>query len=155
VPLLCSLLSNFKEYDKVLNTVYTYCGPSFNFEFVRDILSTLGTILRAGAVDLGVNQFALLFDLSCIDRFNFLLQVLSSDCLVDAYLTVSQSLQENSSVDASAWRAPTQGDRSIEEKIMDILLVVKVGARPSSLLLTSFSALMMRPLPGLCPPSPQ
>jgi hypothetical protein len=109
VPLLCNLLSNFKEYDKVLNTVYTYCGPSFNFEFVRDILSTLGSILRAGAVDLGVNQFALLFDLSCIDRFNFLLQ----------------SLQENASVDANAWRAPSQGDRSIEEKIMDILLVVK------------------------------
>lgn len=41
VGIFCAMLANFKSFDRVLSAVYTYVGPSFNFEFVRDIFSTL------------------------------------------------------------------------------------------------------------------
>ncbi len=112
VAALCAMLNNFKVYDQVLNTVYTYCGPSFNFDLIRDILNTLLNLLSAGAAEpdsRAVNPYALLFDLSAIDRIHSLLK----------------SIQESSPADVNAWRSQTQGDRSIEEKVMEILLKVK------------------------------
>ena len=51
VQALAKSLVHFKVYDQVLTEIYKFCGPSFNFEFVRDVLAALDNIVNVGEME--------------------------------------------------------------------------------------------------------
>lgn len=51
VQALSKSLIHFKEYDQVLTEIYKFCGPSFNFEYVRDVLAALDNIVNVGEME--------------------------------------------------------------------------------------------------------
>ncbi len=65
VGALSRSLIHFKEYDMVLTQVYKFCGPAFNFEFVRDVLTGLDNIVNVGEMEAEekqkLNQVGFLF----------------------------------------------------------------------------------------------
>lgn len=72
ISVLCRALSHFKEYDRVLTDVYKFAGPTYNFDIVNDVLTTLEFILNIGEIEVdertGANRYAFHFDLECIDK---------------------------------------------------------------------------------------
>jgi hypothetical protein len=64
-----------------LTEVYKYCGPTYDFDFVRDILSSLENIVNVGEMESEesgqrINKYAEEFDLECIDKIRSLLVAL-------------------------------------------------------------------------------
>eukprot|EP01122_Echinamoeba_exundans_P009822 TRINITY_DN3538_c0_g1_i1.p1 TRINITY_DN3538_c0_g1~~TRINITY_DN3538_c0_g1_i1.p1 ORF type:complete len:1064 (+),score=289.89 TRINITY_DN3538_c0_g1_i1:121-3312(+) len=114
---LCSALSHFKAFDRVLTEVYKFCGATYNFEFVNDILTTLEKILDAGELAAedtvnGGNKFALEFDLECIDQ-------------IRKFMT---EIKEARPEDLNAWRQRKPGEgNSVEAKVRNILYKVKIA----------------------------
>lgn len=51
ISALCKSLAFFKSYDKVLTKVYKYFGPTYNFEFARDVIVTLDNIVNVGEME--------------------------------------------------------------------------------------------------------
>lgn len=129
VHVLTKSLSYFKVYDQVLTQIYKFCGPSFNFEFVRDVLIALENIgespslppllcfpkkaltdtLLSLIVNVGeleaeekkkLNQYALSFDMGC----------------VDALRNILQAIKQSPPEEVEAWRqkARRPGENSIE-----------------------------------------
>lgn len=117
--MLCALLSSFKSYDRVLNSVYLVNQPMFDFDFVRDVLATLQNLVTAGEAEIShgtMNPYAALFDLNCLDQMYTLLKAIAE--------TAPKDKEGHPS-----WRASSKGgETSIEEKIMDILVKVKKAA---------------------------
>lgn len=114
IPTLALSLAHFKAYDRVLTEIYKYCGPTYNFEFVNDILIALEKILDAGELDdtAGPNKFALEFDLECIDKIRSLMT----------------AIKESRPEDLNAWRQRKPGEgNSVESKIRVILYKIKIA----------------------------
>jgi len=115
VNALTKALAYFKVYDQVLTQIYKFCGPSFNFEFVRDILIALENIINVGEMEAEekqkLNQYALTFDMGCVDGIRGVL------------LAIKQSPPE----ELEAWRqkARRPGETSIEDKIKSLLFKIK------------------------------
>lgn len=109
---LCNCFSYFREYDKVLTETYRFVGPSYNFEFLEDIVVALDNIVNVGTVqrsENGLNLFALSFDLGCIDKMRQMLLVVKS----------------SQSTSLKAWRESKGDDMSLKEKVK--LLLNKIG----------------------------
>lgn len=122
VPILCTQLSSFKTYDRVLSSVYGVNQPTFDIEFVRDVVSTLQNLVTAGEAEAGlttVNPYAALFDLNSIDQIYTLLKAMND----------MQPKEKDGAPAQPAWKASSRGgDATVEEKIMDILAKVKKAA---------------------------
>jgi Ca2+-binding EF-hand superfamily protein len=113
---LCKALIHFKAYDRVLTEVYKYCGPTYNFDFVVDILSALENIINIGEMEgeetQSANKYALEFDLECIDKIKSLLA----------------AMKESKPEDLNAWRGQLKpGDTPVEHKVKSILYKVKIA----------------------------
>mmetsp|Transcript_17717 Transcript_17717/g.49861 ORF Transcript_17717/g.49861 Transcript_17717/m.49861 type:complete len:1041 (+) Transcript_17717:66-3188(+) len=102
-------LSYFKVYDEVLTNVYSFCGATYDFDFVRDVIGAMQNFLNVGAMHAeesgSLNQIALCFDMSVVDRIFDLLQVIKG--------TESEELK--------AWRHHNPGDKTIETSIKNLL----------------------------------
>ena len=60
--------------------IYKHVGPSYNFEFVRDLLESLDNIINVGEIEAEerrrLNAYALRFDLSTLDSIGSVLAAL-------------------------------------------------------------------------------
>lgn len=115
VQALAKSLVHFKVYDQVLTEIYKFCGPSFNFEFVRDVLAALDNIVNVGEMEAEekqkLNQYALSFDMGCVDSIRGVLQ----------------ALRYASKDELDAWRqnSHTPGEAPVEDKIRSLLFKIK------------------------------
>ncbi len=128
-------LIHFKEYDMVLTQVYKFCGPAFNFEFVRDVLTGLDNIVNVGEMEAEekqkLNQVAFLFLLL---KQNFVQSSLCWNLMmkstvfsqyalsfdlgcVDSIRNVLQAMKQTSSDDLAAWR---QTNRHPDENSVEV-----------------------------------
>mgnify|MGYP003638035673 CR=1 FL=1 len=82
LKMLGHCLSFFKTYDDVLTNVYSFCGASYDFDFVRDIIGAMHNFVNVGAMQAEesstTNKVALCFDMGIIDRIIDLLNVINS-----------------------------------------------------------------------------
>lgn len=112
IQVLCKGLTYFKEYDRVLSEMYKFIGPTYNFDFVEDIITSLDNIVNIGYIqksDNGKNHFALVFDLDCVDRIKQMLTL------------IKDSPPEN----MNSWRQAKPGQLSVEQRCK--ILLEKVG----------------------------
>eukprot|EP01114_Cavostelium_apophysatum_P006203 TRINITY_DN1744_c0_g1_i12.p1 TRINITY_DN1744_c0_g1~~TRINITY_DN1744_c0_g1_i12.p1 ORF type:complete len:563 (+),score=198.38 TRINITY_DN1744_c0_g1_i12:1357-3045(+) len=118
INVLCKSLSHFKTYDAILTKVYKYCGPTFNFEFGRDVVVALDNVVNAGEVDIDHrtksapvdNKYALAFGLDSIDKLSTLLS----------------SIKENPNKElVDSWRMERPDDSTLEEKVRALLQKLK------------------------------
>eukprot|EP01087_Luapelamoeba_hula_P013814 TRINITY_DN3982_c1_g1_i5.p1 TRINITY_DN3982_c1_g1~~TRINITY_DN3982_c1_g1_i5.p1 ORF type:complete len:859 (+),score=157.44 TRINITY_DN3982_c1_g1_i5:1017-3593(+) len=115
VNLLIKGLSFFKVYDQVLTQIYKFCGPSYNFEFVRDILVALDSIVNVGEMEAEekskLNQYALTFDMGCVDGLK----------------TVLQLLKQTPAADLDSWRQGTHraSEPPLEDMLKSLLYKIK------------------------------
>ena len=82
LQLLCGGLCWFKEFDNVLLEAYAVDGPTFNYELISDLVSSIENILMVGEAERmehnqALNMYALNFDLDCINRIHDVLAGLS------------------------------------------------------------------------------
>jgi hypothetical protein len=61
-----------------LTRVYKYSGPTYDFEFARDVLVALDNIINAGLLNTQ-RPFALYFDVECVDKLSGLLRDISEN----------------------------------------------------------------------------
>ena len=92
---------------------YKYCGASFNFDFMNDILSAMHNILEMGELIFcyekkEINKFAL-FDLGVVDKIHSLLR----------------TIKENPAEEINAWRLSKQQTLDLEVLIGRIFNRVK------------------------------
>eukprot|EP00005_Dracoamoeba_jomungandri_P001938 CAMPEP_0174261552 /NCGR_PEP_ID=MMETSP0439-20130205/11494_1 /TAXON_ID=0 /ORGANISM="Stereomyxa ramosa, Strain Chinc5" /LENGTH=1028 /DNA_ID=CAMNT_0015346041 /DNA_START=22 /DNA_END=3108 /DNA_ORIENTATION=- len=114
VTVLSRVLTYFKVYDSVLTQIYKYCGPSYNFEFVIDVLSALHNIVNTGEMDAEekkkLNQYALSFDLGCVDNLK----------------TVLQAIEQAPPEELQAWRQKKEDSQpTVQDRIKSLLFKIK------------------------------
>eukprot|EP01125_Pyxidicula_operculata_P010084 TRINITY_DN331_c1_g1_i2.p1 TRINITY_DN331_c1_g1~~TRINITY_DN331_c1_g1_i2.p1 ORF type:complete len:645 (+),score=128.51 TRINITY_DN331_c1_g1_i2:2-1936(+) len=102
ITVLTKRLSDFKTYDQVLTEMYKFCGPTYNFDLAREILSALSNIVNVGEIisEDGINKYALAFDLDSIDKMG----------------SVLEAIHNSKPSDINAWRSQT-GEGSVENKV--------------------------------------
>jgi len=114
VGALCRSLSAFKSYDRVLTSIYKYYGPTYNFEFARDVLVALDNIVNVGDVEVegtkGINKYALVFDLEAVDKLGSLLKVIKDNPHRE---------------EVNAWRMQRPDDTSLEDKVIHLLAKIE------------------------------
>merc|ERR1712154_305936 len=72
-----SALNSFKNFDPVIQQIYHYVGPTYNFEFIEDTIETLNNILECGKIQNG-NLFINKFDMQLLDRISDVIMKISS-----------------------------------------------------------------------------
>lgn len=92
--------------------MYHFYGPSYNLEFVRDVLAALQNIVNVGDMEADeerkVNLYAIKFDLEAIDKLQSTLSVLAT------------------LPNQAAWKAPPkEGEKSIEQRLQWLLFKLK------------------------------
>jgi len=102
---LGAALAGFKNFDPVIREVYHYVGPTYNFEFIEDIVGTLNNILECGKINNG-NLFITKFDMQLLDRISDVIMKISSAKGIET------------------WRN-TSGDASLENKLVNLLENIK------------------------------
>ena len=114
---LSDSLNHFKEYDSVLSKIYKYMGPSYNFAFVHDLITSLHNVVNVGFMvseQTGDNnQYALRFSMGDIDQIKNLLNLITTN-----------------SEEELAWRKTAESDsefssRRVEELIASLLYKIK------------------------------
>jgi len=102
---LGSALLSFKKFDPVIREVYNWIGPTYNFEFVEDIIETLNNILECGKVN-NDNLFIIKFDMQLLDRISDLIMKISTAKGIET------------------WKN-TSNDNSLENRLVNLLENIK------------------------------
>lgn len=109
ISVLGQNITKFKSYDNVLRDVYHFLGPSYNFQFVHDIVDTLMNVLETGE-KMNPNPF--------VDHFGMQ--------LVDQIKTVMMILAEELADEMSSWKSLEDDHReTIEERLTTLLKRIK------------------------------
>lgn len=88
---LGSALNSFKKFDPVIRDVYHYVGPTYNFEFVEDVLFALHNILKCGDIQGFIHKF----DMELLDRISDVMMKMSSAKGIETWRNNSElSLEE-------------------------------------------------------------
>eukprot|EP00455_Lapot_gusevi_P001572 TRINITY_DN10610_c0_g2_i2.p1 TRINITY_DN10610_c0_g2~~TRINITY_DN10610_c0_g2_i2.p1 ORF type:complete len:496 (-),score=120.42 TRINITY_DN10610_c0_g2_i2:115-1602(-) len=101
IHVLASALQYFKLYDSVLRDVYLYLGPTYNFDFVKDILDAMDDILEAGETEARsagtVHPYILMFDMDVVEKLKQVLLVICDemDEKMDSWREKTNSPLEN------------------------------------------------------------
>eukprot|EP01083_Nonionella_stella_P025014 68893_1 len=86
-------LNGFKKFDPIIREVYHYVGPSYNFEFVHDIIETLNNILECGR-GRDIDKF----DMQLLDRISDVIMKISSAKGIQSWRNVSNSDSTNNNI---------------------------------------------------------
>lgn len=123
IPLLCSALTWFKEYDSVISEAYAIEGPMFNYELISDVVSAIENIVMVGEADrmeqsLSLNLFLLRFNLDCIASIQLALNGLSEIVAAGA-----ENFRRN---------RDSQAHGQLEQRLFDLLRRISAAAKESN-----------------------